>query len=85
MMCTCLNRRKMLLLMIGLCVVNMKLLDRPEHIIVGMYVYDVYIVMCVIDIRTYVCEILCVCVCVCMLCLCVCVWILPTLVGSSSK
>ena len=38
--------------MIGLCVVNVKLLDHPEHITVGMYVYDVYIVMCVIDIRT---------------------------------
>ena len=33
----CLNRRKMLLLMIGHCVVNVKLLDHPEHITVGQY------------------------------------------------
>ena len=34
----------MLLLMIGLCVVNVKLLDHPEHITVGLllYNYDVY-------------------------------------------
>ena len=36
----------MLLLMIGLCVVNVKLLDHPEHITVGLllYNYDVYTV-----------------------------------------
>ena len=34
----------MLLLMIGLCVVNVKLLDHPEHITVGLLLhnYDVY-------------------------------------------
>ena len=36
----------MLLLMIGLCVVNVKLLDHPEHITVGLLLhnYDVYTV-----------------------------------------
>ena len=55
--CVDVYRRKMLLLMIGLCVVNVKLLDHPEHIIVGLllYNYDVYASsVCVCSLRVSV-------------------------------
>ena len=60
--CMCLNRRKMLLLMIGHCVVNVKLLDHPEHITVGQYLLYLMYTLCMLCVvRARVCVYVCVC------------------------
>ena len=69
----------MLLLMIGLCVINVKLLDHPEHITVGQYLLYM---MCM---HYMMCVCVCVCVCVCLfVCACVhaCVCVIFTILSA---